>query len=120
MSGAPRIATHDLAALEARAGEAAALLALMANEKRLLLLCHLCGVGEAPVGALAEAVGLSQSAASQHLARLREEGVVAFRRDGQTLHYRVGHAGALRLLATLKDLFCPADLPAGAPKGTTP
>ncbi len=115
---APHVPPVDLAALEARAGEAASLLALMANEKRLLLLCHLCGAGEVPVSALAEAVGLSQSAASQHLARLREEGVVAFRRDGQTLHYRVEHAGALRLLATLRDLFCPADSPAGLPKGT--
>jgi ArsR family transcriptional regulator len=79
----------DPRALEARAGEVAATLAALANDRRLLILCKLVEDGEATVGALAEEVGLSQSALSQHLARMREEGIVAFRRDAQTLWYRI-------------------------------
>lgn len=99
-----------LADLEARAGEAAQLLKLLANEKRLLILCHLIAREEMTVGALVEAVGLSQSALSQHLAKLREDGLVTFRRQSQTIHYRVADPKAARVLEVLKDLFCP-DLP---------
>jgi DNA-binding transcriptional ArsR family regulator len=59
------------------------------------------------VNALADAVGLSQSALSQHLARLRDEDLVVFRRESQTLHYRVTDRRAVRLLKTLKQIFCP-------------
>jgi DNA-binding transcriptional ArsR family regulator len=59
------------------------------------------------VNALADVVGLSQSALSQHLGRLRDDGLVAFRRDGQTLHYRIADGRAVRLLKTLKQIFCP-------------
>jgi len=52
-------------------------------------------------------VGLSQSALSQHLARLREDGLVAYRRESQTLQYRVCDERAARVLAVLKDIFCP-------------
>ncbi len=93
--------------LEARAGEAAQLLKLLANEKRLLILCHLIAREEMTVGALNEAVDLSQSALSQHLAKLREDGLVAFRRESQTIHYRVVDPKAARLIEVLKDLFCP-------------
>ena len=62
--------------------------------------------GEATVGALADAVGLSQSALSQHLARMREEGIVAFRRDAQTLWYRIADPRVESLLATLHRLYC--------------
>jgi DNA-binding transcriptional ArsR family regulator len=96
-----------LAGLEERADEAANFLKLLANEHRLLILCHLAATGEMTVSALADAVGLSQSALSQHLARLREDGLVAFRRDAQTLHYRVTDQRAVRLLKTLKQVFCP-------------
>lgn len=99
-----------LADLEARAGEAAQLLKLLANEKRLLILCHLIAREEMTVGTLVEAVGLSQSALSQHLAKLRVDGLVTFRRQSQTIHYRVADPKAARLLEVLKDLFCP-DLP---------
>ena len=93
--------------LEANADEAARFLKLLANEHRLLILCHLVASGEMTVNALADVVGLSQSALSQHLARLRDDGLVAFRRDGQTLHYRVSDQRAVRLLKTLKTIFCP-------------
>lgn len=93
--------------LEQRAGEAAQLLRLLANEKRLLILCHLIARGEMSVGALVEAVGLSQSALSQHLAKLRDDGLVAFRRQSQTIFYRVADPKAARVIELLKDLFCP-------------
>jgi DNA-binding transcriptional ArsR family regulator len=95
-------------AFEARAVEAAQFLKLLANEHRLLVLCHLMAAGEASVSSLVDEVGLSQSALSQHLAKLREDGLVTFRRDSQTLFYRVCDARAERVLAVLKDIFCPA------------
>ena len=96
----------DPRALEARAGEVAGILAALANDRRLLILCKLVENGEATVGALAEEVGLSQSALSQHLARMREEGIVAFRRDAQTLWYRIGDPRVVSLLASLHRLYC--------------
>lgn len=95
-----------LAGLEANADEAARFLKLLANEQRLLILCHLVENGEMTVNALADTVDLSQSALSQHLARLREDGLVKFRRDAQTLHYRVADPRAVKLLKTLKQVFC--------------
>jgi ArsR family transcriptional regulator, virulence genes transcriptional regulator len=96
-----------LAGLEANADEAARFLKLLANEQRLLILCHLVENREMSVTALADAVGLSQSALSQHLARLRADGLVTNRRQAQTLHYRVADPRAVRLLKTLKQTFCP-------------
>ncbi len=92
---------------EAHAAEAAQFLKVFANEHRLLVLCHLLVAGEASVSALVSEVGLSQSALSQHLAKLREDGLVTYRRESQTLFYRVCDARADRLLAVLKDIFCP-------------
>lgn len=103
---------RKLSELEARASEAAHLLKLMANEKRLLILCHLVARPELTVGALAEAVGLSQSALSQHLTRLREDGLVLARRQSQMMHYRIADTKAAKVLELLKDLFCP-DIAAG-------
>lgn len=97
----------QLAALEEKAAEAAALLKLLANENRLLLLCRLALNGEMAVNALAAAVGLSQSALSQHLGRMREDGLLATRRDAQTIYYRIADGNAARLLAALKDIYCP-------------
>ena len=91
-----------------QAGEAVALLKAMSNQSRLLVLCHLAESGELSVGALVGRVGLSQSALSQHLARLREEGLVATRKEAQTVFYSVCDPRADQLLALLHDLFCPA------------
>ncbi len=91
----------------AQAGEAAALLKALANESRLLVLCHLAEEGELSVGGLLERIDLGQSALSQHLARLREEGLVATRREAQTIYYRVSDPRAGQLLVLLHDLFCP-------------
>ena len=86
---------------------AAQLLKLLANEKRLVILCFLATRGEMPVSALAEALNLSQSALSQHLAKLRRDGLVQFRRESQTLHYRLADPRAVRVLVVLKEIFCP-------------
>lgn len=97
----------QIAELEANADEAARFLKLFANEQRLLILCQLAANGELTVNKLVEAVGLGQSALSQHLARLRADGLVDFRREAQALHYRIADPKALRLLKTLKTIFCP-------------
>ena len=93
--------------LERKAAEAASLLKLLANENRLLILCRLASVGEASVGALTEAVELSQSALSQHLAKMRDENLITYRREAQTLHYRIANPDVARLIAALKAIFCP-------------
>lgn len=94
----------ELSELEASAQAAARLLKLLASEQRLLLLCRLVE-GEASVGALAEHAKLAQSAASQHLAKMRAEGLVATRRDAQTIYYRLEDPAAMRVLDILCDIF---------------
>jgi ArsR family transcriptional regulator len=99
-------ADFDPEMMEAKAGEVAGILRALANEKRLLILCKLVEWGEANVTTLAGAVGLSQSALSQHLAKMRDEGLVAFRRDSQTLWYRIADPRIEELFGTLHRLFC--------------
>ena len=99
----------ELARLQAKAAEAARLMRMLANENRLLLLCHLAAAEEMGAGALAEALGLSPSAASQHLALLREDGLVATRRDAQAIFYRIADPKVARLLGVLRELFCPPE-----------
>jgi ArsR family transcriptional regulator, virulence genes transcriptional regulator len=96
----------DPRALQAKAGQVADLLRALGNDRRLLILCTLVERGEATVGELADEVDLSQSALSQHLGRMREEGIVAFRRDAQTLWYRIADERVEALLATLHRLYC--------------
>ncbi len=96
----------DLASFEAKAAQVADTLKALANARRLMLLCKLAEHEEMTVSDLVRAVGLSQSACSQHLAKMREEGLVGFRRDGQTLWYRIVDPRAGALLATLYDLYC--------------
>ena len=99
--------TADLEFMQQGAARAAALLRAVGNEHRLLVLCLLIEQGEASVGTLLEQVRLSQSALSQHLARMRDEGLVTFRRDAHTLYYRIADPAAEKLVAALKDIFCP-------------
>jgi ArsR family transcriptional regulator len=99
-------APTDLATFEANAAEVAQVLRALANERRLMILCKLVEWGEANVTTLAEAVGLSQSALSQHLARMREEGIVDYRREGQTLWYRISEPRIELLLAQFQRLYC--------------
>lgn len=96
----------ELEMLAAQAASAARMLKLLGNENRLLILCSLAVQGEMKVGDIVEAVGLSQSALSQHLALLRADGLVAFRRESQTLYYRVSDPRAARILKLLKDIYC--------------
>ena len=94
------------AAFAAKAGEAAALLKALAHEARLMVLCQLLD-GEHSAGALQEGSELSQSALSQHLARLREEGLVATRREAQTIYYSLADPNVARVLETLAAIYCP-------------
>jgi DNA-binding transcriptional ArsR family regulator len=84
---------------------AAALLSAMANPKRLMILCSLVR-GEVPVGVLATQVGLSQSALSQHLSKLRAQKLVKTRRDAQTIYYSSSSESVMKVLSTLEDIYC--------------
>jgi DNA-binding transcriptional ArsR family regulator len=93
--------------LQASAHKATRLLKLLASEQRLMLLCRLLQ-GECAVGDLAQAVGLSQSATSQHLAKLRAEHLVGTRRAGQTIYYVLRDPAAVKVLDTLCEIYKPA------------
>lgn len=95
-----------LAELEDKAHELAVTLKAMGNGKRLMVLCKLAEAGEMRVGVLAEAVGLSQSALSQHLARLRGDELVATRRDSQTIWYRIADPRIETLMDGLHRAYC--------------
>jgi ArsR family transcriptional regulator len=96
----------DLNSFAAKAGGVADVLKAMANGRRLMVLCKLVEHGEMTVNDLAEAVGLSQSALSQHLAKMRGEGLVVFRRESQALWYRIADPRTEALLASLYQLYC--------------
>ena len=87
------------------ARRASDLLAALGNEKRLMILCQLAA-GERSVGEIAPAIGISQSALSQHLARLRHDGIVQTRRASQTIYYSLASPEAQRVIETLYGLFC--------------
>ena len=93
---------------ERPAAGAADLLKALANRRRLMILCVLAD-GERSVGELAAEIRLGQSALSQHLARLRALGIVAARREAQSIYYRVADPAAARLLETLAAIFCPPE-----------
>lgn len=88
-----------------RSEQASQLLTLLANPQRLRILCAL-QEGEQSVTALGDVVDLSQSALSQHLAKLREAGIVSTRREAQSIYYSIADTRAARLLEVLAELFC--------------
>jgi ArsR family transcriptional regulator, virulence genes transcriptional regulator len=90
-----------------RADDVAEILALLGNGKRLAIMCHLAEQ-ELTVGAIAERVSLSQSALSQHLAKLRGLGVVETRRERQMIYYTCSPGAVRELLAALVRIFAPA------------
>lgn len=96
----------DLVTFETKAASVARLLRAMGNASRLMLLCKLVEHGEMAAGHLAREVGLSQSACSQHLGKMRDEGLVAFRRESQTLWYRIADQRTEALMAELYHLYC--------------
>lgn len=95
----------NITELEPRADEAAELLAAMSNPKRLLILCQLLD-HELSVNELAERVGLAQSPLSQHLSKLRALKLVATRREGQMVLYRLASESVAKVLVTLYGIYC--------------
>ena len=96
----------DVAAgLAAQAGRAADLLKAMAHPQRLRVLCLLVD-GERSVGEINRDVALSQSALSQHLAKLRDEGLVETRKDAQVVYYRLAPGPAVDVIRTLHGAYC--------------
>ncbi|MEQ8966209.1 MAG: metalloregulator ArsR/SmtB family transcription factor [Azospirillaceae bacterium] len=95
----------NIEAMERNAGEAARLLKAMSNPNRLLVLCRL-SQGERSVGELGRELGLSQSALSQHLARLRAEGLVTARRRSQSVFYALSSPDVRLLIDLLEARFC--------------
>jgi len=99
------LAPSELKAMQANAGEAVEVLRALSNETRLLVLCQLSR-GELSVGELNARVDLSQSALSQHLAKLRGDGLVTTRREAQTIFYRIADERVGALVGALHDIFC--------------
>jgi ArsR family transcriptional regulator len=102
------MAEQDFDVFAAQAAEAAAVMKSLSHEGRLRVLCYLAEAGEMSAGALSGLVGLSQSALSQHLAKLREDGLVATRKAAQSVFYRIADPKVLDLLSALHGIYCPA------------
>jgi DNA-binding transcriptional ArsR family regulator len=92
-------------AIRAKAGLAESFLKTLANRRRLMIVCELLK-GERSVGQLEPVVGLSQSALSQHLAKLRRGRMVATRRESQTIYYSLADPGVAKVVTALYDRFC--------------
>ena len=90
------------------AADAAGLMKALGNESRLMILCVLAE-GERSVSDLNTIVPLSQSALSQQLARLRQQGLVKTRRESQTIYYSLKHGPADRVITLLHDIYCGQD-----------
>lgn len=93
--------------MEAAAKRASGLMKTMSHSDRLMILCNLAE-GERAVGDLAEKLEISQSSLSQHLARMRAEGLVETRRESQTIFYRLSDGEVRKLIKSLYRIFCPA------------
>jgi DNA-binding transcriptional ArsR family regulator len=91
--------------MQSKACEAAGFLKILANDRRLMILCELLK-GERSVSELEAVVGLSQSALSQHLARLRESRIVQTRRESHMIYYRIADPGVSKIVGTLYSLYC--------------
>lgn len=88
-----------------RAAEASAYLKTLAHEGRLMILCHL-GTGEKSVRELEDLLNIRQAAVSQMLARLRDENLVATRRDGKAIYYSLADSNTVQVIGLLHSLFC--------------
>lgn len=108
MSGLPAPSGEVFDAMRVHAADAASLLKVLSNEHRLAILC-LLAEGERSVSAMHEVVPLSQSALSQHLARLRHDGLVETRRESQAIYYSLADGPVERIMHVLHDIFCGAD-----------
>ncbi len=99
--------SQDLQALLASADAASKLLKAMSNPHRLLILCMLVDSPGTGAGELAAITGLSPSATSQHLARMRDEGLIENARDGQRINYFIKNTAVQEIISTLKAIYCP-------------
>lgn len=97
--------SSSFASMQRSAADAVKLLKSIANESRLMVMCVL-SEGEFSVGALNDRIELSQSALSQHLAILREQGLVQTRRERQTIYYSLAETAALDVIHTLHEIYC--------------
>lgn len=95
----------SLDVMQRNAAKAEAMLKLLANARRLMILCHLVK-GAQPVGKLAELVGLSQSALSQHLAKMRDLGIVGTNKQGKMVYYQIDNPEVEAILSTLYLIYC--------------
>jgi len=95
----------DFDAMQRNATDAVNLLKGLANESRLMIMCVL-SEGEVSVGQLNQRIKLSQSALSQHLAVLREQGLVQTRRESQTIYYRLADTAAMNIIELLHEVYC--------------
>ena len=98
----------DPLALQSAAGRAVGALKLLANQDRLMLLCQLSN-GETCVSELEVQLAIRQPTLSQQLGVLRNEGVVATRREGKNIYYSVADPALLEILALLYRLYCPKE-----------
>lgn len=101
-------AVLDLSQITKQSARAAELLKLLSNQHRLLILCHLID-GELCVSDLEQRLAISQSSLSQHLARLREQNIVEFRKQSTTVYYRLADPNVEKVLGTVYEIFCLAD-----------
>ena len=95
----------DFSTMQRNAADAVNLLKGLANESRLMIMCVLAE-GEVSVGQLNTRIKLSQSALSQHLAVLRDQGLVKTRRESQTIYYRLAETPAMSVIELLHDVYC--------------
>ncbi len=93
--------------MEAAAERASALMKTLGHADRLMILCNLAE-GERAVGDLAAELNISQSSLSQHLARMRAEGLVETRRESQTIYYRLSGGEVRKVIKSLYRIFCPS------------
>lgn len=96
----------DLEAWQSGASQVSTVLKSVGNERRLLILCQIVAHGEMSVGGLEKELDLSQSALSQHLARMRADGILETRRDGLTIYYSIADPRIEDLMSTLYGLYC--------------
>ncbi len=108
----------NLEELKVKAGVVESLLKALANRNRLIILCELLG-GERQVAELLDALPLSQSAMSQHLARLRADEIVSTRRESQTIHYSLASEKVRDVIELLYKMYCGPECSRGAMKKPT-
>ena len=101
-------AEFDLSQMTKAADKASALMKTLGHKGRLMILCQLA-TGEKSVGELSEILGIPQSPLSQHLSRMRKEGLVGTRREAQTIHYSLQADEAGKIIECLYGLYCATD-----------